>query len=234
MVAAARRRPRSGERVAPLHFVRMKRRAPRNPGSAGPIVIGLAGGIGSGKSAVARAFAGLGCVVIDSDEEAHAAIDRPDVRDELKRWWGPAVIGTDGRIDRARVAQIVFRDETQRRRLEGLVHPLLRTTRASIIEEARRAGAPAVILDAPLLYEAGLEGECDVVVFVAAPREERLERVRRSRGWDEAELDRREKNQMPLELKMRDADHVLSNASAEADLVARVAEVFDRLLNSRK
>lgn len=209
----------------------MKRRAVRDPHAPpGPVVIGLAGGIGSGKSAVARAFAALGCAVIDSDEEAHAALDRPDVRAEIARWWGPAALTPDGRVDRARVAQIVFRDDAQRKRLEGLIHPLLRTTRAAAIDAARRAGAPAVILDAPLLYEAGLEAECDAVVFVDAPREARLARVQASRGWTETELDRREGAQRPLDEKRLDAEHVIRNDAGEAALAQRVADALAVIL----
>lgn len=211
----------------------MKRRASRDPSSPpGPIVIGLAGGIGSGKSAASRAFAALGCAVIDSDAEAHAALDRLDVRAEIERWWGPAAMGPEGRVDRARLASIVFRDPSQRKRLEELIHPLLRTTRTSAIEAARRAGAPAVILDAPLLYEAGLEAECDVVVFVDAPRDARVERVRASRGWTEAELDRRERAQTALETKRADADYVILNDSGEAALARRVAETFERIVRA--
>jgi dephospho-CoA kinase len=200
------------------------------PGPDSPFVIGLAGGIGAGKSAAARALARLGAVVIDSDKEVHDALDRPDVRAELARWWGPAVLAPDGRIDRARIAQIVFRDPHQRQRLESLIHPLLRTTRAHALEAARAAGAPAVVLDAPLLFEAGLDAHCDAVIFIDAPREARLDRLRLSRGWDAQELDRREKSQMPLEEKRRRADHVVQNDAGEAELTARIADAFQRIL----
>lgn len=178
-----------------------------------PPVIGIAGGIGSGKSTVARAFEQLGCLVLDSDAEAKRALERTEVRDELVRWWGPGVLDADGGIDRRRVAQIVFADAAERRRLEGLIHPLVKKTRREAI--AMATGRPGVVIDAPLLFEAGLEGECDEVVFVEASRAVRLARVLRSRGWDEAEFDRREAAQMPLDEKRRRCRFVIENEDDE-------------------
>ncbi|TVS02380.1 MAG: dephospho-CoA kinase [Phycisphaerales bacterium] len=172
-------------------------------------VIGLAGGIGSGKSTVASAFAELGCLVLDSDAEAKQALQRPEVRDQLVGWWGPGVLDESGAIDRRRVAQIVFADADERRRLEGLIHPLVKKSRREAIGLAR--GKPGVVIDAPLLFEAGLEGECDEVVFVEASRARRLERVLRTRGWDEEEFERREAAQMPLEEKRRRCGFVIVN-----------------------
>ena len=197
-------------------------------GESGVLVLGLAGGIGAGKSEVAREFARRGCVVIDSDSEAKAVLDRPEVRDEVRRWWGDRVIGADGRVDRAAVASIVFEDESQRRRLESLVHPLVRARRAELVREAVSRGAEVVVVDAPLLFEAGVDAECDAVVFVDAPREVRLERVRASRGWDEAEVDRREHAQMPLEEKRRRSRYGIVNAGGLADLGPQVEGVLRR------
>ncbi|MCW5775518.1 MAG: dephospho-CoA kinase [Phycisphaeraceae bacterium] len=192
------------------------------------LVLGLAGGIGAGKSAVAAEFARRGCVVIDSDVEAKAALDRPEVREQLRRWWGERVIGAGGRVDRAAVAAIVFEDESQRRRLESLVHPLVRARRAELVREAASRGAEVVVVDAPLLFEAGVDAECDAVVFVDAPREVRLERVRASRGWDEAEVDRRERAQMPLEEKRRRSRYGIVNAGLPTDLGPQVEGVLRR------
>jgi dephospho-CoA kinase len=198
--------------------------------AAPPIVIGLAGGIGSGKSAVASILAELGCVVIDSDREARAALNLPQVRDQLVRWWGPAIVGPDGKVDRSAVASIIFADDAQRRRLESLVHPLVRVRREEAIERARGAGVPAVVVDAPLLFEAGVDRECDVVVFVDAPRAAREERVRTNRGWDPDELSRREKAQWGLETKRSLADYVLPNDAGPDELKARVRALLDQIM----
>lgn len=192
-----------------------------------PPVIGLAGGIGSGKSTVARILADLGCLVIDSDERARAALDRPEVRDQLVAWWGPDIL-TDGRVNRGKVAQIVFSDPDQRQRLESLVHPIVRQDRAAMIAEAG-PGHRAVVIDAPLLFEAGLDRECDAIIFVDTPREQRLARTQANRGWDEAELARREAAQMPPEEKRRRADHVIPNAGSLEDLAAATGAVLERI-----
>jgi len=188
-------------------------------------VIGLAGGIGAGKSAVARAMARQGCVVVDSDAQAKALLDEPAVRAELVRWWGSGILAAEGRVERPAVARIVFTDPAQRRRLEGLVHPLVRAERNRVRDRARADGARALVIDAPLLFEAGVDAECDAVVFVEAPRAVRLERVR-ARGWDEAELARREAAQLPLAEKRRRSTHVIVNDAGPEDLERRVAEVL--------
>jgi dephospho-CoA kinase len=201
-----------------------------------PIVLGIAGGIGSGKSAVAAAFAKLGCVVIDSDVRARAALDRPDVRDTLVSWWGKSMLASDGRIDRTAVSKIVFADPEQRKRLEALVHPIVRQDRAAMISDLHTHGGPGVggrqivIIDAPLLYEVGLDAECDAVVFVDAPREQRLARVAHTRGWSEAELDRREAAQLPVEEKRARSRFQINNSGTLADIEAQARAVLAQVL----
>lgn len=199
------------------------------PSPTRPLVIGLAGGIGAGKSAVASAFARAGCAVIDSDAEAKAALDRPEVQRELVGWWGPSIVHPDGRTDRAAVARVVFDRPDERRRLESLIHPLIRRTRPQAQDEARRAGAPAIIYDAPLLFEAGLDRLCDAVVFVECPRDERLRRLQRSRGWDAQEVARREAAQLPPDEKRRRSTHVIDNPGGTR-LDSRAAELLAILL----
>ncbi|MBX3357560.1 MAG: dephospho-CoA kinase [Phycisphaeraceae bacterium] len=197
-------------------------------------VVGIAGGIGSGKSEVAVAFSRLGAVVLDSDSEAKALLDDPEVSDQLVRWWGGEILGLDNRIDRSKVARIVFSDPTERRRLEEVIHPRLKAARLRRIDEVRvRRPAPsAIVIDAPLLYEAGVDAECDAVVFVDAPRALRLERVQRTRGWDEAELDRREAVQWPVAEKRRRAAYIVPNEGSVADLDRHAADVLGRLRSS--
>lgn len=192
-----------------------------------PVVIGVAGGIGSGKSAVARAFAALGCVVSDSDAQAREALERPEVIAAVASWWGPGVLDGSGRVDRGAVAKIVFSEARERARLEGLIHPMIRRSRGALIAEASALGAPGVVVDAPLLFEAGLDGECDAVVFVEASRATRLERVA-GRGWDPAELDRREAAQMPLAQKRARSGYVVDNEGpgGEVALASAVSAIL--------
>ncbi len=191
-----------------------------------PVVIGMAGGIASGKSRVASEFGAVGCVVVDSDLEARAVLRRPEVISTLVGWWGNAILNEEGGIDRSKVAAIVFNEPDQRVRLEALIHPLIYLTRSEAIKKAAAAGAPGVIIDAPLLFEAGLDAECDATVFVHADRAVRLHRVVTTRGWDEAELDRREAAQMPLEEKRSRCDHVIINNGDDEALRASVEGVF--------
>lgn len=193
------------------------------------IVLGLVGGIGSGKSAVAKAFAAHGALVLDSDTQAKEALRREDVRRTLVSWWGTGVLDAAGEIDRRKIADIVFRDPAERKKLEELVHPIVRASRASVLAEAAAKGVDLAIIDAPLLLEAGVDRECDAVVFVDAPREQRLARVK-GRGWSEEELDRREAAQWSLEEKKRRSRFVVHN---DADLAALDRQVSDLITRAR-
>lgn len=192
-------------------------------------VIGLAGGIGSGKSTVAGVLERLGCVVSDSDAAARALLDDPTVRGLIVSRWGDEILMPEGGVDRRAVARVVFSDSGERTWLESVVHPRLGIQRQEARRRAQDAGAAGFVIDAPLLFEAGIDVECDAVIFVDCPREERLARVRAGRGWDEAELDRREKAQLPLDEKRRRSDYLVRNADDPAALEAEVREAFRRI-----
>jgi dephospho-CoA kinase len=198
----------------------------RPPESRGVFVVGLTGAVGSGKSAAADALEALGCARFDADRSAKGALDRPEVIDTLCDWWGSAVVGDDGRIDRSRVASIVFADDDQRRRLEGLIHPIVREDLAGALTAAANRGDRCMALDIPLLHEGGLDAWCDAVLFIDAPREQRLERVSTNRGWNEAELARREAAQMPEGEKRRRATTIVRNDADLPTLAARVEAAF--------
>lgn len=200
------------------------------------MVLGIAGGIGSGKSTVARCFADLGWVVIDSDREARAALKLPDVKEQVVKWWGAEVLDERGEVSRPAVARIVFESDAERKRLEGLVHPLIAKSRREAISSATaRSGRipPGVVYDAPLLFEAGLHGECDAVVFVDAPEAIRLERARVSKGWDEAEFGRRQAAQWPLERKKALCRFVIRNEGPLSDLPEQCARIAAILLGDQ-
>ena len=198
--------------------------------SGRPPVIGLAGGIGAGKSQVAAMLAELGCLVSDSDADARAVFAEPSVIETLRSWWGDEVVADDGTIERSEVARRVFADPGERDRLERLVHPSIHARRRARFEAAG-PGTRALVIDAPLLFEAGLDAECDAILFVDAPLEVRLERVRRHRDWDEAELERREAAQWAVDRKRERADAVVENAvEDDPTLVRRVDEALQELL----
>lgn len=194
-------------------------------------VIGLAGGIGAGKSTIAAEFARLGCLVLDSDEQAHEVLCQPDVMAELRTWLGPDVFDESGRPVRKRIAAKVFGHPEMVDRLTDMVHPRVHAMRRAAI--ARHADDPAVkafVLDTPLLFEAGVDAECDAIVFIDAPLELRRGRVATTRGWSADELDRRQGHQMDLGDKRSRCGFVVSNAGSPEDLTRQVRVVLDAIL----
>jgi dephospho-CoA kinase len=202
---------------------------------AGRPIIGITGGIGSGKSFVASLFGELGCLVIDSDQQVARVYQDPQVRRTLGRWWGDEVLLSGGKINRRLIARHIFNDPDQRRRLEELIHPRVLAMRDQAMSEA--AGDERIVAfvwDTPLLYEAGLADQCDAVVFVQSPLEQRLQRVARERGWDRQELDLREKSQWPLDRKRDLADYVIENTTDRGFALGQVKDVLTRILTQSK
>lgn len=196
-----------------------------------PVIVGIAGGIGSGKSQVAKMLGELGAVVIDADAMAHAELDSPEVRQTLTNWWGSDVVGSDGKVDRKRIGAIVFNDPAQRTRLEGLIHPRIGERRDKMIERASvDPTVRMIVMDAPLLFEVGLDRMCDSVIFVESDAGRRAERSEKNRQWAPGELDRREKSQMPLDIKRKKADHICSNNSDLPALRQEVKGLYELIL----
>jgi dephospho-CoA kinase len=193
-------------------------------------IIGIVGGIGSGKTLVAKMLGEMGCGVIHSDDDVRLAYDDPAVRQTIRQWWGGDVFKADGSVDRGRIGKIVFNDPAQRKRLEGLLHPWVANRREKRMREMA-ASALAFVWDSPLLFETGLNSACDAVIFVDATLEKRLERVA-GRGWDAAELARREKSQWPLDKKRLIADYMVVNTADADTLRGQVSRLLSRILSS--
>ncbi len=148
-------------------------------------------------------------------------------------WWGPEILDPQGLLRRQAVSRIVFADAVQKQRLEALVHPLIAREREDIIRLGSKDPAVrAIVLDSPLLFESNLDRLCDAVIFVEADEQQRFERVQRSRGWDLAELNRRESWQLPLAEKRARATHVVPNQGDLSELHTRVAAVLERILSA--
>ena len=187
------------------------------------LVLGLAGGVGSGKSTVAAIFRRWGATVVDADALGHRALEIPSIRSRLLRAWGPGIL-RNGRVDRPALARLAFRSKREVARLNRLVHP-------AILREIRRriAGARGwVVLDAALLFESRADALCDRVVYVSAPRRER---VRRSagRGWSPGEVARRERFQWPVAYKRKKADYVLDNTGPRSRLEKQARPIYEDL-----
>ncbi|MCS7033707.1 MAG: dephospho-CoA kinase [Phycisphaerae bacterium] len=198
----------------------------------GKPIIGLAGGIGSGKSFVAGLFAELGAFVISSDQQVQQLYEQENVKDTLRSWWGPRVFRPDGSVDRSAVAGIVFSDPAEKARLEGFLHPLVNAARLKIMQE--KAADPAVkafVWDIPLLFEANLNKQCDCIVFIDAPLWIRQQRVRQTRGWSAEELAKRENLQLPLDKKRAISDYMISNSGDAGVVREQVRDVLSRILS---
>lgn len=197
-------------------------------------MIGLVGGIGAGKSTVARILESLGATVIDSDRAVHDQYTNAEVISTLRQWWGDNVCHPDGSINRAEVAKIVFADPAQLSRLEGLLWPRVEAVRQAMMPDLMAdANVCAIVLDAPKLYEAGLDRQCDAVIFVDAEPSVRLQRLTESRGWSAEELQRRERLQKPLDIKRANADYVVSNNTPLDQLRIAVERVLSQIVESR-
>jgi dephospho-CoA kinase len=205
-------------------------------------VIGLIGGIGGGKSQVSGMLAARGALVIVADAVGHELLNDPEVRDQIVDRFGadvmtgPAVLAdAAGRINRQALGAIVFADPAARRDLEAILHPRMRARFADSIDRAAQvdgAGARWVVLDAAILLEAGWDGLCDLIVFVDAPRAERVRRVVEERGWSEQTLESRESAQWPIVEKRRRADFVITN-DAGFDHLSRQIDQLLALVEER-
>jgi dephospho-CoA kinase len=191
------------------------------------IILGIAGGIGSGKSFVTQALERKhGAVGIYADGIAHELLESPAVIGELAERFGPGVLDDSGRIVRSRLATLVFGDDeshrANRKFLEGVLHPRVRSEIHRRLGDLRRGGTRLVVLDIPLLFESGWDQECDGVVFVDASEATRLARTA-PRGWDAAAHRQREAHQMPLEEKKKRSDWIVSNEGDSSFIERQVA-----------
>ena len=201
----------------------MPRSRVREAGSS-KLVIGLIGGMGSGKSQVAAEFAKHGARVVNADEIGHEALRQGAIRDALVQRWGREVLDEKGAVDRRRVGRIVFSEETERRALESVVHPYIARRIGEEIEAARSdPSVTLVVLDAAIVLETGWSRECDRLVYVHAPRDVRLRRLAVQRGWSAKEVEAREHAQLSLAEKASRADDAVDN-SGSPELLARQVE----------
>jgi dephospho-CoA kinase len=201
----------------------------------GPRVIGLAGGIASGKSLAAQQFASLGCDVIDADRMVHEMLKRPDVVEQVRKLWGTEVLAAEGGVDRSKLAERAFSSRDELRQLTDIVHPTVcEDVERQVREMSGRDDLPAVVIDAALLLERGLDRLCDAVVFIDAPLEARCRRAQDERGWAPEEVERREGFQDSLKIKHQKADYILTNAGTPQDLLRQVQAAFSQIIESAR
>ncbi|HKS07036.1 MAG TPA: dephospho-CoA kinase [Gemmatimonadaceae bacterium] len=201
--------------------------------SRGMTVIGLTGNVASGKSTVAELLAKKGASVIDADKLARDAVapGTTALAGIAAQW--PSVIAPDGTLDRAALRRVVFADHSARQTLERIVHPVVQQLRDAELERARARGDKWVVYDVPLLFEAGLTDDVDVVVLVDAPAALRRERLTRERGISSEDADAMIAAQMPAAEKRGRAHYVVDNDRDRATLAARVDVLWSTLAREK-
>jgi len=194
-------------------------------------VIGIVGGIGSGKSTVAAQFVKLGCALVDADRIGHALIEQDEVRRELKARW-PDAVAPDGNVDRQALGERVFNDPRQLGELNGIMHPRIGRAMSQQIDEAMAdPKVPGIVVDAAVLLEACWDKLCTQLIFVHCPASVRAGRVRTSRGWEVETWRQRENSQISLDKKRQRCDYTVDNSSSVSHLNEQVRRIFSRLLH---
>lgn len=192
-------------------------------------LVGLTGGVGSGKSTVADMLRELGASVVDADEAAHAVYEPGSPGfDAVVREFGDQYVA-GGRIDRSRLGELVFNDDDARRRLNSIVHPLVRDWMALRTAEAAERGAEVVVQDVPLLFENGLERLFTTVVLAYVPEEVQVERLVSGRGFTPERAHAMIAAQMPIENKRGLAHHVINNSGTREETLTQVRAIWKQL-----
>ena len=193
--------------------------------------VGLTGGVASGKSTVAALLRELGAVVVDSDVLAREVVEpgTPGLAAVVEAF-GPGVLTADGALDRPALGAVVFGDEAARRRLEAILHPLIRA-RAAELEAAAPEGT-VVVHDIPLLVETGQADRFDAVLVVDVPVETQVERMVRDRGMSREDALARVAAQADRDQRLAAATHVVDNTGTREDLRDRVTEVLEKLVSA--
>lgn len=194
-------------------------------------MVGLTGGIASGKSTVARFFAELGIPVVDADRIAREVVEpgSEGLRDIVAEF-GEDVLAPDGTLDRKKLAAIVFGDAEARAKLNAITHPRIGALSAQRVTELSESGAPYVVYEAALLVENGIHRGLPALVVVSAKRETQLARMMERDGFTEEEARARLDAQLPLEKKLEVADFVVDNDGDLEATRARVREVHEQLV----
>jgi len=194
--------------------------------SAEKPVIGILGGIGSGKSTIAAEFAKLGCKVIDADRIAHELLQELPVREKVVSLFGQAVLDSSGKIDREKLAEAAFVDHKMLTSLNRIIHPLVLQRTQELIEQYKSQNqVKAIVLDMPLLVEVGWHKRCDKLIFVNCEKKLRLERAKKM-GFDKNQVKIRENFQISLDNKESLADNTIENNSDFSAIAKQVTGIF--------
>ncbi|MDP1945974.1 MAG: dephospho-CoA kinase [Nitrospirota bacterium] len=195
------------------------------------ILVGLTGGVATGKSTVAGMFKQCGAVIIDADQLARDVVEpgRPAWR-EIVTLFGKAVLKPDRSLNRQALAAIVFRHPAKRRALEHIIHPRVAREQVRLTREAARQDPQSVVIyDVPLLFEAGIDKRVDQTIVVTADRNTQIARLKKRNGLSRAEALRRIKSQMPMSQKVQQTDYVLNGTLSRPSLRRQISQLFKSL-----
>ncbi len=196
-------------------------------------IIGILGGVGSGKSTVAAEFAKLGCKVIDADKIAHELLESEAVKEKIVASFGKAILDSAGKINRKKLGDVVFADADKLSLLNNIIHPLVLERAEQLIKQINRQNQiKAIVLDMPLLAEVGWDRRCDKIIFVDCKRQLRINRAKKPSLFDENQRKIRENFQISLDNKRNIADNVISNNSGFSILVRQVVDIFSCIVDN--
>ncbi|EHQ41441.1 dephospho-CoA kinase [Myroides odoratus] len=190
------------------------------------IIVGLTGGIGSGKTTVAKLFQKHGVPIYIADERARLLMERPDVVEAVQQIFTTSVINENGLLDRAKIKQLVFDNKTLLEQLNQVVHPRVKKDFEDWLEEHK--DSPFVIKESAILFESGLETSCDLVILVVAPEEVRIERVMARDGVSKDQVLKIIDNQMKDEEKVGRSQYIIENnnkKTVESDIIAIIRDI---------
>ena len=194
------------------------------------MILGITGGIASGKTTVAQAFQALGAVVVSADVLAREVVcPGTKVLQQITEYFGGLVLREDGTLNRQLMAEMVFNDDQARIALNGMTHPAIAALARTRLGEAKQGGAPLVIYDAPLLYEVGADREVDKVLVVRVDAEVQLTRLMARDGINRPQALARVAAQMPQEEKVARADFVVDNSGTAKETQGQVRSLMERL-----
>ena len=195
------------------------------------VIVGLTGGIGSGKSTVTGMFKDEGAYIIDFDILARIVVEpgKP-AWEKIVNYFGPHVLSSDGSIDRSALGKVIFYEEKSRKALEGFVHPMILKERDTLVEEIRDKNPSAVvIIDFPLLFELGMNKDFDKTILVYVPRDVQIKRVMQRDELSMEDVEKRLHAQMPIDEKRNLSDYIINAERAFGDMREQVKKVMYKL-----
>ena len=192
------------------------------------MIIGLTGGIATGKSTVCDILKGLNVKIIDSDKIAHQVLTYDDVIDKIKKEFGEQISDQKGNIDRKKLGSIVFEDDKKRKLLESITHPKIFSLIDNKIKEYEENKENIIVLDAPLLFETSLDKKVDEIWVVYASKETQIQRIKERDKLNKKEAIQRINAQMDLDKKAENADIVINNEGSIKKLKKKITKLVEK------